>query len=135
MSDPTFNIPKEIIQPIIDAHVNQAVIAALDGRDQVVTRAIMGVLQTKVDSEGKPSSYGSSKPWIDWVIGKSIQESATRAVQEVLVTHKDRIKDELVRQLSQKKSPIFKQLIEGMLGALTREDTVKYRINVSFDNN
>lgn len=135
MSDPTFQIPKEIINPIIQAHVNDAVIKALDGPGQIVTRAIAGVLQTKVDSNGKPSSYNSDRDrtWIDWVIGDCIQKAARDAIEQTLSKHTDRIREEITAQLAKKNSPLVKQLIEGMVGAFTSDHTIKYRINVSHE--
>lgn len=131
MANPTFEIPKDIINPIIQAHVNEAVIRALDGPQQLVTRAIAGVLQTNVDSEGKPSSYGSSRPWIDWVIGDCIKRAARAAIEEFVATQKDRIKDELVAQLSTKNSPLVKQLVEQMAGAIASENNLKWHLNVT----
>lgn len=131
MADPTFQIPKDIINPIIQASVNEAVIRALDGPQQLVTKAIAGVLQMTVDSEGKPCSYGSSRPWIDWVIGDCIKKAARAAIEEFMVTEKDRIKAELVLQLSKKNSPLVKQLVEQMAGAISSESNLKWHLNVT----
>lgn len=132
MAEPTFNIPKEIITPIIQAHVNEAVLRALDGPDRIVSEAILKVLNMEVDSEGKPTTYRGS-PWIDWVIGTCIQKAARAAIEEQLTKHGDKLKATLVRQMSLKNSPLVKQLVEGMVGAMTTPDTLKWRINVTYD--
>jgi hypothetical protein len=131
MSDPTFQIPKEIINPIIQAHVNEAVIKALDGPQQIVTRAIANVLMTKVDSNGKHSTYGDARPWIDWVIGDCIQKAARGAVEEFLTENKDKIKAELVAQLSKKNSPLVKQMVEGMVNGMCSESNLRWNLNVT----
>ena len=136
MSDqPTFQIPKEIIEPIINAHVTDAVIKALDGEGKVVSTAILAILNASVDAEGKPERYSSShaKPWIDWVIGDCIRKSARAAIEELLTVHADKLKASLLREMSQKNSLLVKQLINGMVGAMTHPDTLKWRINVAYD--
>lgn len=134
MADPTFQIPKEIINPIIQAHVTEAVMKALDGQ-QLVTRAIAHVLTTKVDSNGQLSRYNSEndRPWIDWVIGECIRKAAVAAIESELAgaESQERIRAEIAAQLGKKNSPLVRQLIEGMLGAFTSKEVIKYRINVT----
>lgn len=133
MSDsPTFQIPKEIIDPIIKAHVNEAVIKALDGPQRLVSNAILSVIQTQVDRDGKPTTWNGT-PWIDYVIADCIREAARDAIKEFLATQRERIKADMAAQLSRKNSPLIKQLCEGLVGSITSESTLKYRLNIAFD--
>ena len=132
MADPTFKIPKDIINPIIQAHVNEALLRALDGPDKIVTAAILQCLNISVDDQGKPTTY-RGVPWIEWVIGESVRNAAKAAIVEQLAKHGDKLKATLARQMSMKNSPMVKQLVEGMVGAMTTPDTLKWRINVSYD--
>jgi len=131
MADPTFQIPKEIINPIIQASVNEAVLKALDGPHNIVTKAILDVLQTKVGEDGKPSNYNSGRPWIDWVIGDCIKIAARKAVEAALADKQEHMKAELIKQLSAKRSPLVKQLAEAMVKGVSA-DAIKYRLNVTF---
>lgn len=134
MANPTFEIPKDIINPIIQASVNEAVLRALDGPQNLVSSAILGLLNTKVDRDGKPSSYSDSRPWIDWVIGDCVKTAARRAIEEHLEAHKDELRAQLAAQLQKKNSPLVKQLVEGMVNAVTSERMLKYGITVSYGN-
>lgn len=135
MADPNFTIPKEIIDPIIQAHVDKAVLEALDGPQNLVSKAILMVLNQKVDSTGKPSSYSSDRdrPWIDWVIGECIRSAAQQAIVSHIETHQEEMKKILVKELGAKNSKLAKQLAEGMVGAISSPEFLKYKINVTFD--
>jgi hypothetical protein len=134
MANPTFEIPKDIINPIIQASVNEAVLRALDGPQNLVTGAILGMLNTKVDESGRPCNYSGSKPWIDWVIGDCVKQAARAAIEQHLESHKDELRAQLAAQLQKKNSPLVKQLVEGMVNAVTSERVLKYGISVSYGN-
>lgn len=132
MPEPTFQIPKEIITPIIQAHINDAVIKALDGPSNIVTTAILSVINMKVDSEGKPSHYSDGRPWIDWCIGRAIRDAAQSAVQKVVGEHRTVIEEALILQLQKKNSPLVKQMVETMATGLTQAVVGKWNFHVSF---
>lgn len=133
MSNPTLQIPKDIIEPIIKAEITRAIVEAMGPKQAVMQHAISTILNMKVDSEGKPSSYGNALPWIDWVIGAEIKAAATTAIKEHLATHGAAIKAQLVAEMAKKNSPMVKQLVEGMVGAMTHPDALRWRLNVTFD--
>ena len=132
MSNPTLQIPKDIIEPIIQAEITKAIIEAMGPKQAVMQHAIASILNLSVDSEGKPTTY-QGKPWIDWIIGKEIRASATTAIVEHLSAHGETIKKQLAVELAKKNSPLVKQLIEGMVGAMTHPDALRWRLNVTFD--
>jgi hypothetical protein len=132
MADPTFQIPKDIIQPIIQASVNEAVLRALDGPSNVVSKAILAVINTMVDENGKPSSYNSSRPWIDWVIGDCIKVAAKAAVLDALAKYQPQMQAELVKQLTGRRSPLIRQLAEAMATGIAASANT-YRLHVEFN--
>jgi hypothetical protein len=132
MSNPTIQIPQDIIEPIIQAEITRAVFEAMGPKHVVLEKAVASILTMSVDSEGKPSSY-NGKPWIDWVVGKAVRDAAQAAITEHIATHGEVIKKQLAAELAKKNSPLVKQLIEGMVGAITHPDALRWRLNVSFD--
>lgn len=132
MSNPTLQIPKDIIEPIIQAEITKAIIEAMGPKQAVMQHAIASILNLSVDSEGRPTTY-QGKPWIDWIIGKEIRAAATTAIVEHLAMHGETIKRQLAVELAKKNSPMVKQLIEGMVGAMTHPDALRWRLNVTFD--
>lgn len=135
MANPTFEIPKDVIEPIIQAQVAAAVSSALAGRDEIIKAAVGAVLNAKVDRDGAPDRYNShnSLTWLQWVMNDCIRRAARAAIEQFLAGEQDRIKAVLTKELQAKNSPLAKQLVNGMLGAMANESTLKYRINVAVD--
>lgn len=130
-SSPTIAIPRDIIEPIIQAEITKSIIEAMGPKQAVMQQAIAAILNLSVDSDGKPSSY-NGRPWIDWIIGKEIRAAAQAAIVEHLATHADVIKKQLSTELAKKNSPLVRQLVEGMVGAMTHPDALRWRLNVTY---
>ncbi len=133
MSEPTFQIPKDVINPIIEAHVTTAVINALDGKDRLIEEAVRWVLFMKVDSDGKSTSYNGIS-FVQWAMMKCVREAVKKAIEENMEKHKEEIKKAIAKELSKPStSPLAKQLINGMVEAMTAPEVLKYRIKVEYD--
>jgi hypothetical protein len=133
MADPTFNIPRDVIEPIIQAQISTAVLAALQPTGRVLEQAVAAVLQMKIDADGKPDRYNDSRSrsWIDWVVADAIQKSARQAIEEFLKNEQPAIRAGIAKQLAARNSPLARQLIDGMLKGITSESTLKYHIQVT----
>lgn len=133
MSQPTIAIPKDIIEPIIQAQITAAVAQALGPHTFILRDAITGILATKVDSDGKPSTYGNSKPWIDWAVGDAIRKAALEAITQEVEKLNGAIKKQLVTELSRKNSPMVKQIAEGLANGVFGPDVVKWRLAINVE--
>jgi hypothetical protein len=131
MSNPTLQIPKDVIEPIIQANITAAIAQAMGNGTQVIQQAIASILATSVDSEGKPSSYGNSRRWIDWAVGDSLRKAAKAAIDEHIAAHREAIQKQLVAELSKKNSPLIKSMVEGMMKSCFSESNLKYRLTVT----
>jgi hypothetical protein len=131
--NPTFQIPKDVIEPIIQAHIAAAVTAALSGQDQLMNKAVHMVLNQKVDSNGKPDSYPSSSSitFIQWAMREALQKATKDALVAEVAKHADVIRANIAAQLKNSKSPIVQKLVEGLVGALVNPDTLKYRLTIT----
>lgn len=132
MSNPTIQIPKDVIEPIIQAEIMRAVMEAMGPKQAVLQNAVASILTMLVDSDGKPSSY-NGRPWIDWVVGQGVRDAAKAAIVEHIAAHGETIKKQLAAELSKKNSPLVQQLINGMVGAITDPEALRWRLNVSYD--
>lgn len=133
MTAPTFQIPTDVIEPIIQAHVTTAIITALGGHQHLMERAITGVLTQKVNSEGKPSNYGSDIQYIQWAMQTAVTNAVTKVLQEEVAKQEDQIRALLTAELRKSKSPLVKQLIEGMTKGVVNATQNKWQIKVSYD--
>jgi len=132
MSAPTLQIPRDVIEPIIQANITTAIAQALGGSANVMEKAISTILATKVDSEGKPSNYShpSHKTWLDWAIGDAIRKAARAAIESNIETLQGALKEQMVAQLTKKNSPLIKQIAEGLAAGAFSPEAIKWRLTI-----
>lgn len=129
--DPTFKIPRDVIQPIIEAKVAAALVEALGNQQWLVQNCIAKVLDEKVnDNGGKAESYCAdrSPTFLQWALRSCIQVQVKKILEEQVAQHKDVIAKSLKAELGKKNSPLVKQLIEGMTTGFSR--SLQFRIEV-----
>lgn len=131
---PTLQIPKDVIEPIIQAHITKAVIEALGGSKQILEQAIAHVLNLKVDENGRPRGYSSDKPWIEWAIGDVLQKAARAAIEEAMAGQSEALKKSIASQLTRRNSPLAKQLAEQLVLGVSSPETLKYRLTINCES-
>lgn len=134
MNGPTLNIPQDVINPIIQANISAAILAAMGDGSKVVANAITTILSTKVDpNSGNVHSYQSQNtvPWIDWAMGNAVRESAKAAIIEYLADHQEEVKKHLAAELSKKNSPLAKSLVEAMAKGMADQNALRYAVSVT----
>lgn len=106
MENVSLTISKDIVNPIVQAKINEAIIAAMGGHEMLIEKAIKTILYEKVNKDGNRSTYNSDNTytWIDVVITKQIEEAVKESMKALLSDKKDQIKEAIMRQLSSKKS-------------------------------
>lgn len=132
--NPTFQIPRDVIEPIIQAHVATAVMNALDGYKSLLDGVVAGVMTAKVDRDGKLGGYGNDPTYIQWLLSQCVKDAVKETLVDELAKHKEAIKKSIVRQLKNEKSPLVEQLVAALTGALTDPDTIKYRLEVKLSH-
>lgn len=131
--NPTLQIPKDVIEPIIAAHIAAAVASALSGRDVIVQKAVESVLSMKVDSSGQLDKYGYSHSitYVQWLMQDAIKKAAKDALVDEMAKHQDFVRKHIAEQLRKSNSPLTKQFVEGMMNAMVSPDALKYRLTVA----
>lgn len=134
--NPTLQIPRDVIEPIIQAHVSAAITQALGERDLLVKTALDRVIMRPVTENGNAPQYSSdkTKPWLEWAVGALIQKAILSALQEELDKHKDQLRDMVIKELQKKNSPLLKQMAEAMVGGFANQETLKYRLTVNVES-
>lgn len=138
MDSATVQIPQDIIEPIIQARVQAAVIAALDegGAQKLIERAVSAVLTEKVGIDGKKPSYASSSdvPWLNWLMQDCLKRTVRKIIEDEIPKHEEAIRAYLVKELQRKNSPLLKQFVEGLIGKLTDPYNFKYNLTVAISD-
>lgn len=132
MGEPTFQIPREIIEPIIQAHVATAVTAALSGREAIIEKAVAAVLGAKVDDRGQPDRYDSrgALTWVQWAMQDAVKLATKDALEKAVKGHEEKIREELAHQMTRRNSPLLKSLVAAMVGNLSNAN-LRYDVTVS----
>jgi len=133
VSTPTFQIPQDVIAPIIQANITAAIAQAMGSSGKVLETAIHTILAMRVDSSGKPSSYSSdsNRTWLDWAIGDAIRNAARAAIEEQVGTLQAALKQQMVAQLTKKNSPLIKQIAEGLAAGAFSPDSINWRLTIN----
>lgn len=133
MSEVSLTISKDIVNPIVEAKVKEAVLSALGGADKLVDKLVSTIISQKVNEQGKVDSYSHNNKfsWLDVVLTKVIKEQAEEAIKEVLSDNAKTIKQELIKQLQTKKgsSLAASALIDAMNGTFSSS----WRSQISID--
>jgi hypothetical protein len=130
--NPTFQIPKDVIEPILKAHVAAAITEAFGDRSKLIEQMITSVLMGTVDDKGRPtysSAYGAS-PLLEWMMKDAIGNAVREVMAEQLVKYKEQVKDAIVSTLRAKRSPLARKLAEALVNGITAEETLKWRLTV-----
>ena len=88
----TLQIPQDVLQPIINAHVSAAIATALGSQSRLIEEAVRASLEAKVDDRGQPSSWSNAQTFLKWLVNDSIRQAAVAAVREHLTKDVENIK-------------------------------------------
>lgn len=103
MSEPVeLKISSEVIKPIIQAKINTAIIEALGGHKDLIESFLDAWMTRKVDSDGKESNYNSTKPRIDYLLTKMLEEALKESLAELLKQRKGEIALEFAKYFKTK---------------------------------
>lgn len=135
MGDVQLTISKDIVQPIVDAKVKEAVLAAMGGSEKIVEVVIDRILQQKVDKDGKVSSYSSDNKftWMDIVITNTIQEEVRKHIKEMIIEASDGIKEALQSKLKTKAGT--NQFAQALLDGFTNTFESNWRSTLQIQFN
>ena len=114
----SLSISKEMLTPVIEQQVKAMMTTILGGQEQIVDTIIKRILETKVDSNGRPNSYSSDgKTYFEWLL----KDEITKAVKELIA-------EEMKSKVSNIKKAIKKQ-IQSETGATVIADALLNGLN------
>lgn len=129
----SLNISEKMLSPVIEQQVKLMMTEMLGGKDEIVNKVITTILKTKVDDNGKPSSYSTSKTFIEWLLLDEVTKLVRELIEEELRSRTGEIKAAIKKKLRSEKggSIVADALLNGL------NETFKYgwtsNIQVSFE--
>lgn len=131
----SLTISKEIVTPIVQAKIQEAIIASMGGQNNLIEKVVEQVLTQKCTADGKVDQYSSNNKftWVDVVITNQIKNAVAEEMKVILQSCGDRIKKEIIRQLSSKKG--IEQFAASLLDQTTKiSDRYYSKTEVTFFN-
>ena len=95
----SLSINKEMLTPVIEQQVKAMMTTILGGQDQIVDKIIKQVLETKVDRDGRPTSYSDGRPYFEWLLKDEITKGVKELIADEIKLKGNIIKKSIKKQL------------------------------------
>lgn len=133
----SLNLSADMIKPIIEKTIQANVLSALNGWEGVVVDMVNTVLTTKVNEDGKISSYSGDNryTWIEINLNRRIKELVENEVKKQIEESAEAIREAVRKQITSKagSNAVAKAVVDGLIGSF--EESWSSRINISFAKN
>ena len=120
----SLSIDKAMLIPVIEQQVKLLMTEVMGGKDAIIDKVINGVLKTKVDDNGKPSTYSSSKPFFEWLLIDEIKKVVVEILHEEIEDRHSTIKQLVRKHIQSDKGS--QQIADALIGALADAVGDKY---------
>ncbi len=124
--DVALTISSEIVQPIVEAKIQAAIVAALGEDTNLIEKMVTAALTAKCDHRGKSDNYGRYR-WLELMCSNAIQEAAKKGVAAFLEKNTGLISAQIEKELGRSKSKTARAFVAGMTKCLK----TSYRININ----
>ena len=108
------SISKDLVNPIIQAKINEAVVSALGGTEELLRKVVDNIMNTKVSDKGIISGYSSDNKYtlLEIMVKNKIEDSLRKAIDTMLSEHQDKLKEAMIKYLQSKKG------LEGFVSSM-----------------
>lgn len=124
----SLNISEKMLSPVIEEQVKLMMTEMMGGKDEIVNKVITTILKTKVDENGKPSSYSSSKTFIEWLLLDEVTKLVRELIEEELRSRTGEIKEAIKKKLRSEKGGSI--VADALLNGLNETFKCGWRSNI-----
>jgi hypothetical protein len=134
MSDPTFQIPKDVIEPIIRSQVEAGIMAQIGDPVELIRSVIDTAISQKVGVDGKISRYSCDNKYniLETLTRKRLHEAVCEAIEKWVDNAKPQITKAVETALKRRNTAIAKALVNGFVDATKSE--WRCSVSVEFPN-
>ena len=127
----TLALPKDLIEPIIQAHIQTALAEAFD-KEAIISKIAWQILNQKVNSDGKPADreYSVAGTFLEVSVNKMLREAFTQMLSEEMEKHKETLKTYLTKEMGKSNSKLVKAIAEGLVEGLVTNG-LRYNLTVT----
>ena len=126
-------ITEDLVQPIIQAKIEAAIVSALADEKGLVEKTVAAALSQKVDSEGKVNSsdYQNKQTRVEYLSVQLVQQAAKDALARWVSENQKQIEKAMYEELSRKSQT--SKLVKAILAGLVDSTKSQWRFDVSFE--
>lgn len=126
-------IDPEYLEGVVKQTVIASVSESLLGKEEIAKQVINTVLSTKVDSQGRASTYNRDKTMLEYLVNKAVRDAAHKVLKETADEMQEQVKEVLKCKLSEKgtQDALCDAMLKCMLGSLT--STYRTKVDIKFE--
>lgn len=130
----TIQIPKDMLEPAIQAQVSKALVEALNIKGDLLSALAEKVLSQPVDSSGKPSTYSGDRDrtWLRYMIESMTREAVIDAIKAQTDDFRANVRAAVEKELKKPNSKLVKEISDGAASAVMAAANGGWRISVNF---
>jgi hypothetical protein len=130
MSGMTLNVDENLVKPIIEKEIEMAIVRELGKVSDLIPQLVRGVLNGKVGTDGKPSTYSSDRDrtYIDFLFQEAIKSATKVAVFKYIEENKATLEKEVEKQIKSSSSAISKSMVKSL--ASLAENVWRFNLEV-----
>ena len=134
MSGLNINVDDTLVEPIIRAEIQAAIVRELNKDVNLVPKLIDAALADKVNEQGNKGRYSSDNKhlFIDVLCKQAIQDAAKLAMKEYLEENADKLKEQIKKQIEKSDAEMAKIFVDGLLDIV--ENTYRFRVSIGLDS-
>jgi|GEM_PF-7038979 len=133
----TLALPKDLIEPIIQTHIQNALAEAFNQKDAIISKMAWQILNQHIDSEGKPcdkGGYRDTGTFLESTINKMMREAFKECLAQEMEKHKETLRGYLTKEMAKSNSKLVKAIAEGLVEGLVTNG-LKYSLTVEMPKN
>jgi len=124
-------LSKDLIEPIVRAQLQASIVSAMGRADQLVAQVVNSVLNSKVDSDGKPDRYSSGTPLITWMANQAIKDAAMEVIKEWFADNREEMKNHLKKAIKSNAGGMAENFVLGMSKSVSSSYSTKVEVIVA----
>jgi len=132
MAGLNFTVDPNIVEPIIKAEIQAAIVAHLNNVPDLVAKLVQAAMADKVTESGAKSrsDYENKYLFIDVLCRQAIQEAARESMRVYITDNAPLFQAEMQRQLAKQKSNLAKLFVESLVGSMKSAWSFKVNVNL-----
>jgi hypothetical protein len=109
-----FSVDKDMVRDVLERKVEEAVGVALIDKERVVSELIRKCLDLRVDSNGRPCTYSSAVPYLQYAADVAIHAAVENAMRATLEKRSKQLEAAVAKQIARSTNKLAKSLVSGL---------------------